>query len=184
MIRAFIAVKIVATPELRKLLVRLNTMGGGIKPVAADKLHVTLKFLGDTDEALLPEITAALTAAVANRAACEVRLTGVGAFPNAKRPAVIWVGMHGAETLIDIAADLETRLEPLGFARERRAFQPHLTLTRLRSRPPDAMFKILAEQGATEYGAARVASVELMRSELLPSGARHTVLASAPLGRT
>ena len=181
MIRAFIAVRIFATPELRRLLTRLNTMGRGVRPVAPEKLHVTLKFLGDTDESLLPQIRTLLAEIVPGRPPCDVRLIGVGAFPNAKRPAVIWIGLHDAQPLCDIATELESKLEPFGFARERRPFQPHLTLLRLRSRPPEAMFDLLAEHGATSYGMARIESVELMQSELLPSGSRYTELLSVPL---
>lgn len=181
MIRAFIAVKLEATQEVRRLLTRLNTMGRGVRPVAADKLHVTLKFLGDTDESLLPQIKTHLAETVSGRSAIDVRLVGVGAFPNAKRPAVIWIGLHDAQPLSEIAAALDARLEPLGFARERRAFQPHLTLTRLRSRPPEAMFELLAEHGTTGYGTARIDSVELMQSELLPGGSRYTELQSVRL---
>lgn len=181
MIRAFIAVKIEPTPEIRRLLTKLNTIGGNVRPVAPDKLHVTLKFLGDTEESLLPEIKAALSATVQGKQACDVKLVGVGAFPNVKRPAVIWIGLHDAEPLCELAVELENRLEPFGFARERREFQPHLTLTRLRSRPPEAMFALFSEHSATPYGNARINSVELMRSELLPGGSRYTVLARAPL---
>lgn len=181
MIRTFIAVKIDATPGVRKVLTRLNVAGGGIRPVAADNLHVTLKFLGDTDEALVPEVTQVLHEVVAAEPVFDVRLVGLGAFPTSKRPEVVWIGLSDAEPLSRMAAALEAELEPLGFAKERRMFHPHATLLRLRSRPPQGVFDMLEEHAATDFGAVNVGAVELYQSELQRGGSKYTVLAACAL---
>ena len=180
-IRAFIAVKIPATPSLRKVSRQLAEMGRPVKAVAADNLHVTLKFLGDTDPELIPEISGIVEAAAAAESASELRVVGLGAFPHLDRPSVVWAGLQDAETLTAIAAKLEKRLKPLGFKPERRKFQPHLTLARIRSKPPPEVKTLVTEHSSTEFGTATVESVELFQSELRPEGPRYTILRSAEL---
>jgi 2'-5' RNA ligase len=77
---------------------------------------------------------------------------------------------------------LEKSLEPLGFAREGRAFHPHVTLARIRSRPPAELGALLREQAAREFGSVTIDAVELIQSELGPRGSRYTTLATARLG--
>lgn len=181
-IRAFIALTIPESPLLRKLHARLSKVGHGIRPVSLDGLHVTLKFLGDTEEGLISEITTVMKRVAAREAVVEVRLTGLGVFPNLQRPSVVWVGMRNAELLARLAGGLDAELVPLGFVPESRPFQPHLTVLRLKSRPPDPLFDLLEEAAETDFGAVRVEEIELFRSELRPDGSRYTRLATARLG--
>lgn len=180
-IRAFIAVRVPAAEPLQAVLRPLAEMGGAVKPVAAGQLHVTLKFLGDIPPEQAPQIARIVEQSARGKPVVEARLTGIGAFPHARRPSVIWAGMEDAQTLADIAAELESQLKSLGFARERRAFRPHLTLARVRRKPPPALGELLQKHGATDFGPVRIEQVELFQSELRPEGARYTVLASAPL---
>ena len=94
---------------------------------------------------------------------------------------MIWVGFSDSQVLAEIAADLERELAALGFAPEGRLFQPHLTMLRLRSRPPEALLEMLKEQAGADFGSASIESVELFRSDLRKEGSRYTVLASAAL---
>jgi 2'-5' RNA ligase len=180
-IRAFIAVQLAAPRALRSVVSTLAAMGGPVKAVSDDDLHVTLKFLGDTDPNQVADISRLVTTAAAGHSAFEARIVGLGAFPTPHRPSVVWAGLVGAEPLIAIAGALETSLEPLGFSRERRPFQPHLTLARVRSRPPAELGVLLREQASREFGTARVDAVELMQSQLGPKGSRYTKLATAKL---
>jgi 2'-5' RNA ligase len=164
LIRCFIAIKIPGFDPLRRVLKELAQMGRALKAVEPDNLHVTLKFLGDTDLDLIGEIGSLVEQTA--------RL---------ERPSVVWAGLEGAETLTAIAADLETGLEELGFARENRPFVPHLTLARVKARPPESLRPLLSRHAKTEFGTATIDQVELIRSELRPEGAKYTVLASAPL---
>jgi 2'-5' RNA ligase len=181
MLRTFIAVKIAQTAELRRLHARLSQLGDRFRPVALDNLHVTLKFLGDTSAAQVPEIAAIAKRVVECRPAMLVTLSGVGAFPNARRPSVVWVGLEDSAILGRIAEDLERELAPLGFAPEERAFQPHLTLLRIRSRPPDDLFAMLSEEATAAFGAVPIDEVEYVQSELTPRGSRYTRLATFSL---
>jgi 2'-5' RNA ligase len=181
-IRCFIAVKIPRLDPLRRVLKELSGMGRALKAVDPDNLHVTLKFLGDTDVDLVPKIAALVESAAATREPCVLTVSGIGVFPHAERPSVVWAGLIGAETLTALAGDLETGLEPHGFARESRPFVPHLTLARVKARPPESLRELLARHAKTVFGTAAIDHVELIRSEPGPDGSRYTVLSSSPLG--
>lgn len=99
-----------------------------------------------------------------------------------RRPSVIWVGIEGREALGAMAAELEAALQPLGFAPERRPFQPHLTVLRIKSQPPPGLLELLEEWGERDFGTAPIEALDFYRSELQRGGSRYTVLASAPLG--
>jgi 2'-5' RNA ligase len=183
MIRTFIAARIEANALLRGLYQRLAELGDPFRPVPPADLHVTLKFLGNTDKRKLPRITAALERVAERHAPEIVRLAGLGAFPQPRRPSVIWVGMENASLLTAIAGELESELSGLGFPAEQRPFQPHLTVLRVKSRPPDLLLTMLAESSAADFGTAPIRSIELLQSDLLDKGPRYSVLATAALSR-
>jgi 2'-5' RNA ligase len=160
---------------------RLRPLAGDVAWVGRDNLHLTLKFLGGVDAARLDAVTAALQDALAARPAFRLTLGGLGAFPSATRPRVLWAGVgEGAGAAVELADRVDGALVPLGFAREMRAFSAHVTLGRVRvPRSDRRLAEALASGGA--FGGQRVAHASLMRSELSPRGARHTELAPLPL---
>jgi 2'-5' RNA ligase len=174
-IRTFIAVKIAPTAELRRLHSRLGAWGDRFRPVALDTLHVTLKFLGDTPAEQVSGIGAVLKR-IERQPADLVRLTGLGAFPNSRRPTVVWVGLTEAEFLGQIAGDLDRDLAPLGFAPESRPFHPHLTLLRIKSRPPPELLTLLAEEAQSDFGAVAIDAVAFLQSELTAGGPKYSTL--------
>jgi 2'-5' RNA ligase len=176
-IRAFIAVRIPPSPQLRQVIAQLERFGRPVKACDSRALHVTLKFLGDTRAETVPAVAQLVADAVQSTAAFTVRLTGLGAFPNAERPTVVWAGIEQAQTLIQLAGDLEDRLKPLGFAPENRRFRPHLTLARIKSRPPADLLELLNEHAATNFGTAELNALEILQSELRPQGPHYTTLA-------
>src|SRR5262245_9030595 len=107
MLRTFFALSIAPTPGLRRLQARLRECGERLRPVALDSLHVTLKFLGDTSEEAVPQICSAVKPVLHAMTAASVKLSGLGAFPNARRPSVVWVGLEQAERLVQIAGALD-----------------------------------------------------------------------------
>jgi len=154
----------------------------GIRWVAPDRVHLTLKFLGEVDEGSERSITKALALAAAGHAPFEARVTAPGAFPNIRRPRIIWLGLERGPQLAALQSDLEDALADVGFEREERAFRPHLTLGRVRRgrRVDGSVLDSLVRQ--TEVSDAwQVAAVDLMRSHLLPTGAVYDVRASARL---
>jgi 2'-5' RNA ligase len=176
--RTFIAAPIEQTPALRRLHEGLTELGDRFRPVALGTLHVTLKFLGETAQTQLAEICTITKRIVEKQPRVFGKLTGLGAFPHARRPAVVWVGIEEAQPLCRIADDLDHELSKLGFAAEGKAFQPHVTLLRVKSRPPEALAMILAEEARTDFGACRIDKIELMQSEPSRSGSRYTTLAT------
>lgn len=181
MVRSFVAVRIPSNPSLAEAISELAAMGREIKAVDPTGTHITLKFLGDVEEDRLPRIVEAVRAAAAGHAPIDLELDGVGCFPDERRPTVVWAGSRGGERLGEIVAALETKLEALGFLRERRSFVAHLTLARVKGRPPGELPGFLARHRSTNFGTARLDAVHLFKSELLPGGPRYTVLESAEL---
>ncbi|MBI4393038.1 MAG: RNA 2',3'-cyclic phosphodiesterase [Euryarchaeota archaeon] len=181
MVRAFIAVKVPSNPSLVEAVSELARMGRGVKAVDAANLHITLKFLGDVADSKIQDVVQVIRAAGALAKATELGLVGVGCFPDERRPKVVWAGSRGGEALADAAARLEDGLAGLGFERERRRFVVHLTLARVRDDPPKDLQSFLERHRSMDFGKARISSIDLFRSDLLPSGPRYTVLESVGL---
>ncbi len=149
--------------------------------VAPANLHVTLKFLGQIDEARAPAVADALRSASARHRAFDLALRGLGAFPSPTRPRVLWAGLEDdAGALAALAAAIDACCGELGFPRETRPFAAHVTLGRVRepTRRPQ-LGEALARP--VDFGRVAVARVSLMRSELSPRGARYSELAASPL---
>src|SRR5262245_20925540 len=177
MLRTFFAVKIAPPPGLRRLHERLAGCGERLRPVALDNLHVTLKFLGDIPEERVSEICSVVRPIAEAMAASPVKLCGLRAFPHARRPSVVWVGFEQAERLVEIAGALDRALSPLGFVPEARPFEPHLTLLRVKSRPPEKLLALLARESCGDVGMVTVEEIEFLQSELARDGARYARLA-------
>lgn len=156
-----------------------------IRWTAPAAVHLTLRFLGETTDEQRRLLQTALPAIVSAYAPFTVQVEGLGCFPNVKAPSIIWVGLHPADqTLFRLQAQLEQAAQAAGFAAERKAFQPHLTIGRMRqsvARPQQhAVGQLLAPElaSANHQLAASfvVKSIVHLRSELEPTGARYTPL--------
>ena len=189
-LRAFIAVDLppAAREAVEGVTRRLRAgAGDGVRWVRPEGVHLTLKFLGDVDAGSVPSISQALGRAAASAAPFDLFLDGVGAFPNARRPRVVWVGLGGGlEPLAGLQQSIEEELEALGFAGERRAFIPHLTLGRVRDGISTTQGRALSEAlggvGVQPGVKLPVREVSLIKSDLRPSGAVYTRLHAAKLG--
>lgn len=152
-----------------------------VKWVAAENIHLTLKFLGDTPRARLPEIAAALQAACAGHASFEVSVEGRGCFPNFRRPRVIWVAMREkGQALTRLQAAVEKHVAPLGWPTEERSFSPHLTLGRVAKgvarEAEEEIGRVVEKSVVEQIGVLRVTAVSLMQSDLRPAGPVYTCL--------
>jgi 2'-5' RNA ligase len=179
MIRSFIAVDIpeAVRDKLDGLLFKLKNSQADVKWVKSKSIHITLKFLGDVEEARLPQIKEIMENAVKNVQPFTVSIEGTGAFPDDRRPRVLWVGVQkGFETLIRLAADLDSQLAALGFELEKRPYSPHLTLGRVRS--PKQIDTVIDMMHSMTFHAGDFLNEDilLMRSDLRPDGAVYTVL--------
>jgi 2'-5' RNA ligase len=159
---------------------RLRDVAREVAWVAEPNLHITLKFLGQVDEARIPAIVDALQATASRRPPFDVVVRGLGAFPSAARPRVVWAGLEDVGALGALAGEVDAALAALGFLPESRPFAAHVTLGRLREpRRNPALAAALA--GPVELGRLAVTRVSLMRSDLSNSGTRYTELAGVLL---
>ena len=133
--RLFIAAEL--PPNIKAELVdtqaRLRRANLPVIWAAPGTMHLTLRFLGETSVALIPNLDRAIRAGLAPHSAMTLRLSDMGAFPNDRRPSVVWAGVGGAVELLQRAqAGIEATLGGLGIVPEPKPFHPHLTLGRLR----------------------------------------------------
>jgi RNA 2',3'-cyclic 3'-phosphodiesterase len=154
-----------------------------------ESLHLTLKFLGDIDPSQVEVIRQALTDIVAARNAFSLEVEGCGAFPDARSPRTLWVGLKTSpqhDPLLGLAAEMERALSLQGFPPEAKAFTPHLTLARIKD---GARFVGQALQASGRIntigrvGTLRVEDVALMKSELRPTGSLYTRLFEVSLNK-
>jgi 2'-5' RNA ligase len=111
-------------------------------------------------------------------ASFDVKLHGVGAFPDLRYPRVLWVGItQGADQLRSIFSQLEHGLRSLGFAPDPKGFSPHLTIARVRSGRNKAELAMVATENANyEFGTIKAQCIRLKKSDLTPKGPIYSTL--------
>jgi RNA 2',3'-cyclic 3'-phosphodiesterase len=172
-VRAFVAVTI---PE--------EASSEGETPKGASPEHLTLRFLGEVDEATVDQLTRRLGPVVAGCSSFEFVVDGVGVFPRADRPRVVWRGVtRGAGDLEALARLVREVVESVGLAPDRTPFVPHVTLFRVRSaRDRERAVRLLRSAEETPAPVVvSVRSVDLVESRLEPRGAIHRIVARFPL---
>ncbi len=187
MIRSFLAI---ALPET--IHRRIEEVQGDLKSSHADvrwvnpgKIHLTLKFFGNIDEAAIESIVKAVEESVRAVSPFSLKVRGIGAFPNWRNPRVVWMGLiDGGDILIPFQKQVEMELQKIGFEPEERAFRPHLTLGRVNSaRGKEALIQTMEEHREQEFGEFEVSRVVLFKSDLKPTGPIYTPLREVNLGR-
>lgn len=167
-----------ARDQLAEFIANCRKIEPHAKWVRAEGIHLTLKFLGETREEILPEILRSLES-VHSTAAVDIAYRGLGFFPNDRHPRVFWAGVAASQNLGEVAGALSRVLEPLGFPPENREFAPHLTLARLPAPGKwDKLIQAAAEFRSREFGASRENEFHLIQSFLKPTGAEYKRLAS------
>ena len=182
-VRTFIALELSDAQKdgILGLIERLRSEGLRASWSRRATIHLTLKFLGDVEEESLQDVVEATGRAASRVGPFGVSLGGAGAFPSARRPRVLWLGVEADRALFDLQGALEEELSELGFERERRRFKPHVTLGRIREQPSGSIEALLDSLEIPE-GRTVVDSVRVMRSKLSPGGAVHDVVQEIPLG--
>ena len=183
--RLFVAANLPETVrnQLHADTAALRAAADRVKWVAAASLHLTLKFLGHQDEGRVGDFERALATVAARHSPIDVQTREVGAFPNFRRPRVVWVGMTGVDALSALALDVDRTFGGLGIPIESRPFRAHLTLGRVKDemRPADARaLEDRSKSGVPSRGFS-IETIDLMQSELGPGGSRYSVLAAVPL---
>jgi len=185
MLRLFVAVEL--GPEIQGRLVAVQDVlraCSAVRWVRPENLHLTLKFLGEVPRERILQIREALERVARQHSPLELVLEGVGAFPDLKRPGVLWVGVSsGQEELRRVARHLEGEFGGLGFQPEGRGFVGHVTLGRV-ARPGAAssLEQAVGALASDPLGFCRVSEICLFCSRLHPTGPVYSVLHRFPLG--
>jgi len=175
--RGFIAIDIESSSKIKELIRDLKNSGANIKIVEPENMHITLKFLGDTDEELIEKIKEIMKKSVVNIDPFELKLKSTGVFPNENYIKVIWVGLEQYEKIKEIAKTIDEKLSKIGFKKEKREFSPHLTIGRLRSgKNKDKILHILNKYKDAEFNSFKIKSIKLIKSELTSKGPIYTTL--------
>lgn len=189
MLRSFIAIKI--PEEIQSALARSTASLQKKLPkplvrwVAPQNVHLTLKFLGDVSSANIDILAESLKVEAGNHEIFSMAAGGLGAFPNAHRARVIWIGLEGSTSLKTLMRGVETVAERLGYLVEERPFSPHLTIGRvgqnISTLDLQRISTALGEMNVGSLGLVRVDAIHIFKSDLLPTGSVYTDLYSLPL---
>jgi 2'-5' RNA ligase len=185
-IRTFIAIPLSQDliENLKKIITTFQTLSKGIKWMNPNSIHLTLKFLGNLEMGARERVICSMDDLFNNRyGRFNLMASGLGAFPNIRRPRVFWVGIKGkdVEKLLLLQQDIEDKLAQAGFQKEERRFSPHLTLGRVKY--ADNMQQLIDKTLAYDFLDTEfpVENVQIMRSDLKPSGAVYSVQKSYAL---
>jgi RNA 2',3'-cyclic 3'-phosphodiesterase len=183
--RLFIAIEIPGEikQKMGELQSRLKKSGVDASWTRPEGIHLTLKFLGEVEETKVSEIINALLTLSKKTTGFHLEIAGAGAFPNAKNVRVVWVGVSGeTNKLASLQTTVEDKAAELGFKRENREFNPHLTLGRIKYiRSREMWIQALDEIKNVRLAAFGVHTISLMKSDLKPSGAVYTEIGKVEL---
>ena len=186
MIRCFLAIDLPEDlrPGLALVQGELKKSQADVRWVPPGNIHITLKFFGSVTDAEVPAIIAAAREVAAEQAPLTLKVTGAGAFPNVRSPRVVWLGLGGdVIPLTRLFYGLEKAFAALGYPPEGRAFNPHLTLGRVKSPANrDKLARLLAKMPPVDWPPFEVKELILFQSVLSPQGSKYTPLKVIPLG--
>jgi len=188
-IRTFVAVELAPSVIARAgdLIDKLRVSSAQVNWAKTQQMHLTLKFLGDVPDTDTPDICRVVSKVARGFEPFEITCRGVGAFPTNDHPRTLWLGIEdGAESLCELQAAIETALkDQLGFPREARRFQPHLTIGRVKHEPPTAkgeLTELLVKHQHFDADLSVIDEVVVFASFLGRSGPTHEALGRAELG--
>lgn len=178
--RTFIAIEV---PEgvrrsLATLVERLRSSEARLTWVKPEAMHLTLRFLGEIDGDRVERLRALLSEGYADAAAFDLAVRGLGAFPNPRRPSVLWAGVEPVDgPLARVREIAERAAQAIGLAAENRAFHPHLTLARVKDpAEADRVRPFWERERDFEAGTFTAGGVTLFSSRLTPRGPVYTVV--------
>jgi 2'-5' RNA ligase len=179
-VRLFVALDIpeAVRAALLQCTAQLSKPSQGARWVNLAGAHVTLKFIGEVSAERGEAIRLALTE-VQGLPPVDLHFAGLGFFPNAQRPRVLWAGIEGGPALTKLATAVDERVAAMGMSREAREFRPHITLARFKStKGLDPLRAGVVKLDAPEFGRATAREFCLYQSVLRPAGAEYTRLAT------
>jgi len=157
-----------------------QTPQNALKWVETPNTHLTIKFIGEIEEVILPVVKEKLSQALQNLKPYSIQISGLGMYPNKKNPRVVWLGILGAEPLVEIHRLINEKLVEIGIKADHRPFSPHMTIARVRqSAKPETVNLIgrtLSKFRVDPLNEIRIDQVHLYKSDLLPSGPVYSIL--------
>ena len=189
-IRSFIAIELddEITSQLDKLCQRIRSQfdldDRSIKWARPEQIHLTLKFLGDVEDKLIPSLCEAITRTASQFKPFEFQIDTCGCFPPRGSARVLWAGLSEKHQFLQtLHQSLDTHLQKIGFARESRPVTAHLTLARIKNTKTGHQAKnILKNIGPLTLPSQWVNQLTLFHSQLSKQGPQHTPMHHAPLG--
>jgi 2'-5' RNA ligase len=182
-IRTFIALP--SSTEVQQKMVaiqsELRATQADVKRDSQDKFHITLKFLGNTEESKIEPLSEALANCVKSSSVFEFSYQSLGAFPNIQNPRVVWIGTVHNRAVLDLQSGIEQVCLKFGFPKEDRAFHPHITLGRIKGSRNQVRLTEAIKTITFEPMQSRCTEVLLMKSDLRPGGSIYTILKSFSL---
>ena len=177
MIRLFVALGL--PDDIRERLAGLSGGVPGARWVEPHNFHLTLRFIGETEEGRLEDIDDALRAIT--HPPFELTLEGMGQFGSGRKIHTLWAGVERSEPLAHLQARIESAVVRAGFPPEGRKFTPHVSLARLAGSPPERVMRYLAGNGLFRSRPFAVAGFALYESRLGRHGADYTVISAYSL---
>jgi len=182
-IRTFIAIDIPVSQKITQVINELKKTQIDAKLVEIKNIHLTLKFLGDTDEKLIDEIEKTIKESTKNTQPFEITLKNIGVFPNQNYIKIAWIGVENAEPLKQIAETIDTKLKNLGFEKEKRSFSAHLTIARIKSaKNKEKLIQLINKYQDVEFQKIKVDKILLKKSVLTQKGPIYTNLKEIKIG--
>jgi 2'-5' RNA ligase len=165
--------------EVERLKAPMGEAGFRVAWVPASNLHLTLKFLGSINEELVEGVAGACRRVAARHRPIEATAVGLGAFPTAQKPSVLWVGVDAGPALAALQRDVEAAMVELGFEKEERAYHPHVTVGRVKESRGSAADLWKSE---AQLGSSQLTEIIVYESRTRSAGAEYVARARVPLG--
>ncbi len=174
--RLFISIRV---PRCEAMDALLKDVAGikGIRPSPAGQTHITLLFLGETDERDVPRVVKAVRKASEGVGPFEITIKGVGAFPDVRRPRVVWTGAEPADVLTRLSKGIASNLSGIDY--DSKPFKSHITVGRCQG--PVDVSGLVERHSGEEMARFVCDGILVMKSVLGPSGAKHSVVERIPL---
>jgi len=178
-IRMFISIPVKDRDALSPVLADMKRTDN-VRPSPLSQMHITMRFIGDIDDGKTKKVVKAVADAVAGMEPFTITIGGAGCFPRPERPSVLWIGAEPRDVLKGVSDRIAANLKAANISFDEKPFKSHITVGRCTG-PMDPR-PFIEKYSGKELESFLCDEVLVMRSELSPQGAKHTVLSRVPIG--
>ncbi len=178
-IRMFISIPVKDKQALAPVLADMK-LTNNVRPSPASQMHITMRFIGDIDDGKTKKVAKAVFDAVAGMEPFTITIGNAGCFPKPERPSVLWIGAEPSDILKTISDGIARNLKAANIQFDEKPFKSHITVGRCTG-PMDPR-PFIQKYSGKELESFLCDEILIMRSELSPQGAKHTVLERVPIG--